>query len=143
MRMKGLIASYRAKSVMRQTCSMFKTSGMSTGTAKEYNMFGNRKKKKKSRNPFPRTSFIRCRTCKSSMNEIVYSREFHREMYWCPRCGSVLIEIDANDTWLVPEFMNKQGMTQAESLAVLDKALEELENADTPEKIKELEERLK
>lgn len=55
-----------------------------------------------------------CPNCpEGKMFEIVYSHEVHQELYWCPHCGTLHIEVNCEETWLKPKWMKaKKGAKQ-------------------------------
>lgn len=48
-----------------------------------------------------------CDTCGTRMNEITYDSRFHQELYWCSKCGTLNVEVNAKDTILVPEITKR------------------------------------
>lgn len=58
---------------------------------------------------FKRLFSPKCPNCdEGSMYEVVYSHEVHQEMYWCPKCGTMNIEVDAEPVWLIPVLVQER-----------------------------------
>ncbi len=58
---------------------------------------------------FQRAFSPKCPNCNEGrMCELVYSHEVHQEMYWCPKCGTLNIEVDAKPTWLTPTLLKEE-----------------------------------
>jgi len=58
---------------------------------------------------FKRLLSPKCPNCdEGSMYEVVYSHEVHQEMYWCPKCGTINIEVDAEPIWLIPVLVQER-----------------------------------
>ena len=73
------------------------------------NIFKKKKKRIIKKESALATAFsTECTMCGVRMKEIVYSREVHQEMYWCPRCGTINLEVNAEDTWLIPTYVEKK-----------------------------------
>jgi predicted RNA-binding Zn-ribbon protein involved in translation (DUF1610 family) len=50
-----------------------------------------------------------CPNCdEGRMFEAMYSHDRHQELYWCPKCGTLNIEVDGEDAWLRPTHSTRR-----------------------------------
>jgi acetyl-CoA carboxylase beta subunit len=85
----------------------------------------------------------KCPNCKTRMLEILYSHEVHQEMYWCSNCGTLNVEVNAEDTWMKPTYIlkrdtitNENQITEITRKSIEDRKRIE-ENPNSTEKGKE------